>query len=137
MEKNKLKDLGLKVTIPRVKLLDLLSREGNRHMSAEDLYRSLLKQGDEVGLATIYRVLTQFEAVGLVEKHYFEGGYCVYELKQDEHHDHLVCIKCGRVEEFFDDIIEKRQLQVAKQLGFNIVDHSLNLYGHCAQCQKS
>lgn len=136
MEKNKLKDSGLKVTVPRVKLLELLSRKENRHMSAEELYKSLIAQGDDVGLATVYRVLSQFEAVGLVEKHYFEGGYCVYELKRDEHHDHLVCIECGRVEEFRDDIIEKRQIQVAKKLGFKIVDHSLNLYGNCSKCLK-
>jgi Fur family transcriptional regulator, ferric uptake regulator len=131
-----LKKAGLKVTLPRLKILQILESEENHHMSAEDVYRSLLEAGEDVGLATVYRVLTQFEAAGLVTRHYFEGGHSIFELNQGEHHDHLVCIKCGKVEEFVDEEIEVRQGAIAEKAGFKITDHSLNIYGMCPSCQE-
>ncbi len=131
-----LRDAGLKVTVPRVKILELLETSVRRHMSAEDVYRALLNQGEDVGLATVYRVLTQFEAAGMVERHHFEGGHSVFELKDNTHHDHIVCTGCGKVVEFEDAVIEERQRQVAESLGFRLTEHSLNLYGMCEDCQK-
>jgi len=135
MDSQPLKDAGLKVTTPRMKVLDILASDSNRHLSAENVYKALLDQGDDVGLATVYRVLTQFEEAGLVKRHHFEGGHSVFELSDGEHHDHLVCVKCGEVTEFFDEVIEQRQVAVAEERGFKITDHSLNIYGMCGKCQ--
>ena len=123
-----LKKVGLKVTLPRLKVLGLLEQAENHHMSAEDVYKALLESGDDVGLATVYRVLTQFEAAGLVLRHNFEGGHAVFELAQDEHHDHMVDTETGKVIEFCDPIIEKRQHEIAEEHGFELVDHNLTLY---------
>lgn len=131
-----LRKAGLKVTLPRVKILELLEHSPEHHMSAEDVYKSLLDQGEDVGLATVYRVLTQFEAAGIVERHHFEGGHSVFELKDREHHDHIVCVKCGKVMEFTDAIIEERQQKVAEEMGFRLTGHALHLYGECADCQR-
>nr|CAA6829925.1 MAG: Ferric uptake regulation protein FUR [uncultured Thiotrichaceae bacterium] len=133
MQEQDIKAAGLKVTQPRVKILELLSHAANQHLSAEDIYKVLLSNGDEIGLATVYRVLTQFEAGGLVHRHNFEGGQAVFELASDEHHDHMVCIKTGRVVEFYDEVIEQRQREIAEQHGFKIADHSLTLYGEFAE----
>lgn len=129
MEEQDIKRAGLKITQPRVKILDLLSNSTDQHLSAEDIYKELLANGDEIGLATVYRVLTQFETAGLVHRHNFEGGQAVFELASDEHHDHMVCVKSGRVVEFYDEIIEQRQREIAREHGFKITDHSLTLYG--------
>lgn len=131
-----LKKAGLKATLPRLKILELLENGDARHMSAEDVYKRLLELGEDVGLATVYRVLTQFESAGLVSRHHFEGGHSVFELNQGTHHDHLVCDKCGKVEEFFEETIEKCQNKVAEKLGYKITDHSLYIYGVCPECQK-
>ena len=133
MESDDIRDAGLKVTLPRVKILQVLEINEARHMSAEDVYRALMERGEEIGLATVYRVLTQFEGAGLVCRHHFEGGQSVFELDRGQHHDHIVCIHCGKVEEFFDDGIEKRQKAIAKERGFNISDHSLVIYGDCTR----
>lgn len=135
MDKSNLKKAGLKITLPRRKILEILENSPHHHLSAEDIYRSLGEAGDEIGLATVYRVLTQFQEAGLVVRHYFEGGQSVYELDHGTHHDHLVCVKCGHVEEFVDDIIEKRQEEIALSAGYFITDHSLNIYGICTGCQ--
>ena len=126
-----LKTSGLKVTTPRLRILNLFETSNVRHMTAEEVYRQLSKDGVDLGLATIYRVLTQFEQAGLLERHHFEGGRAVFELRQDGHHDHLVCLQCGRVEEFYDPQIERRQEKVAAERGFAIIDHSLYLYAEC------
>lgn len=131
-----LKKVGLKVTLPRLKILEILEKSKEHHLSAEDIYRVLLESNDDIGLATVYRVLTQFEEAGLVVRHHFEGGQSVFEMDHGAHHDHLVCVKCGHVEEFVDDVIEKRQEEIAKQAGYTITDHSLNIYGICGKCQK-
>ena len=131
-----LKNIGLKATLPRLKILEIFQRSAVRHLTAEDVYRNLLTEELDIGLATVYRVLTQFEEAGLVVRHHFEGGQSVFELDHGTHHDHLVCVKCGRVEEFLDNIIENRQREIAKQAGFTITDHSLNIYGVCASCGK-
>jgi len=123
-----LKKAGLKVTLPRLKVLSLLENADEHHMSAEDVYKALLDSGDDVGLATVYRVLTQFETAGLVLRHNFEGGHAVFELAQDEHHDHMVDTESGKVIEFFDPVIEERQKQIAEEHGYELVDHSLTLY---------
>ena len=136
LENSDLKKAGLKATGPRLKILEILESGGARHMSAEDVYRSLIEQGEEVGLATVYRVLTQFETAGLVRRHHFEGGNSVFELDQGEHHDHLLCVKCGRVDEFVDAVIEKRQQAVAANLGYEMTDHTLTIYGVCKECQR-
>jgi Fur family ferric uptake transcriptional regulator len=136
-ENQELRKAGLKVTLPRVKILQLLESSETRHMSAEDVYKALIEAGEEVGLATVYRVLTQFESAGLVMRHRFEGGNSVFELHSPEHHDHLVCNKCGKVEEFFDEVIEDRQELIASRFGFEITDHSLYLYGICSDCQRA
>ncbi|EKD74019.1 MAG: hypothetical protein ACD_45C00110G0001, partial [uncultured bacterium] len=130
-----LKKAGLKVTLPRLKILTILEQAKERHVSAEDVYRALLASKEEIGLATVYRVLTQFEAAGIVKKHHFESGQSVFELDDGGHHDHLVCIQCSQVEEFMDQAIEKRQQEVAEQAGFLMTDHSLNIYGLCKRCQ--
>ncbi|HRD68977.1 MAG TPA: ferric iron uptake transcriptional regulator [Legionella sp.] len=132
-DSQQLKNAGLKITLPRLKVLQILEQSGE-HLSAEGVYKALLESGDDVGLATVYRVLTQFEAAGLVSRHNFEGGYSVFELSQGEHHDHLVCVKCGRVEEFIDEIIEQRQKVIAEKAQFKMTDHALNIYGICPQC---
>src|SRR5215467_1284973 len=122
---------GLKVTLRRLKIFEILEGSTTRHLSAEDIYRILLESHEDIGLATVYRVLTQFEAAGLVTRHHFADGMAVFELNQGTHHDHIVCLDCGRVEEFVDTSIEERQTAVAQKLGFSIRDHSLILYGHC------
>lgn len=129
-ENQELRKAGLKVTLPRVKILQILDNavENGLHLSAEDVYKALLEAGDDVGLATVYRVLTQFEAAGLVERHNFEGGYSVFEMARDEHHDHMVCAETGEVIEFYDADIERLQKEVAKKHGFELVNHSLVLY---------
>ena len=128
-----LKSTGLKVTAPRLKVLELFQTSPERHLTAEDVYRRLLEEHSDIGLATVYRVLTQFEQAGLLMRHHFESGKAVYELKEGGHHDHLVCLQCGRVEEFYDAEIEKRQARVAKERGFAIHDHSLYLYADCVK----
>ena len=125
-----LKKAGLKATLPRLKILGILEAARDRHMTAEDVYKALLAAGEEVGVATVYRVLTQFESAGLIIRHNF-GDRAIYELNQGGHHDHIVCVKCGKVFEFFDNTIEKRQRQVADDAGFVIEDHTLYLYGVC------
>lgn len=134
-ENQELRKAGLKVTLPRVKILQLLESSENRHLSAEDVYKALIEAEEDVGLATVYRVLTQFESAGLVTRHRFEGDHSVFELTTVDHHDHLVCSKCGRVEEFYDEVIERQQDKIAANFGFEITDHSLYLYGICAQCR--
>ena len=134
-ESQEIRDAGLKITLPRVKILQILESSNIHHMSAEDVYKALLNNGEEIGLATVYRVLTQFEDAGLVVRHHFEGGHSVFEVASNEHHDHLVCVKCGRVEEFHDREIEQRQKEVANSLGFELTDHNLNMYGLCPGCQ--
>jgi Fur family ferric uptake transcriptional regulator len=128
-----LKSTGLKATLPRLKILELFQKSNQRHLSAEDIYRTVLEERSDIGLATVYRVLLQFEQAGLLKRSNFESGKSVYELNEGEHHDHLVCLDCGRVEEFFDAEIEDRQHQIAKLKGFEIADHSLSLYAHCKQ----
>ena len=128
-----LKTIGLKATLPRLRILELFEKSEVRHLSAEDVYKILLKEGTDSGLATVYRVLTQFEQAGLLVRHHFESGKAVYELNQGGHHDHLVCLQCGRVEEFYDADIEKRQTKVAEQRGFRISDHSLHIYADCTK----
>ena len=124
-----LKEAGLKVTSPRLKILSLLQLPENQHLSAEDLYKKLLEQGDEVGVATVYRVLNQFDDAGIVTRHHFEGGKSVFELTHQEHHDHLVCLKCGEVIEFNDSLIEEQQNLIAAKYGIKLTNHSLYLYG--------
>ena len=136
MERNDLRKVGLKVTLPRLKILEILEDNRQRHMSAEDLYKSLLDSGEDIGLATVYRVLTQFETAGLVVRHHFEGGHSVFELDDGEHHDHIVCVRCGRVDEFVDDVIEGRQEHIADEAGYQMTDHSLYIYGICPACQE-
>jgi Fur family ferric uptake transcriptional regulator len=134
-DQNDLKSAGLKATLPRLKILELFEKSEARHMSAEDVYKVLLNAGEEVGLATVYRVLTQFEDAGLLQRHHFESGKAVFELNIGEHHDHIVCVKCGRVEEFYDAEIEKRQQEAAESRGFKMQEHSLMIYGVCnPQC---
>ncbi|HTN33641.1 MAG TPA: ferric iron uptake transcriptional regulator [Marinobacter sp.] len=127
-ENAELRKVGLKVTLPRVKIFNILENTEEHHMSAEDVYKKLLEQGDDVGLATVYRVLTQFETAGLILRHNFEGGHAVFEMAGEEHHDHMVCTQTGKVIEFVDDVIEDRQHKIAKAHGYEIVEHSLILY---------
>jgi Fur family ferric uptake transcriptional regulator len=131
LDNQEIRKAGLKVTLPRVKILELLEHSAQRHVSAEDVYKMLLENDEEIGLATVYRVLTQFEAAGLVTRHNFEGGHAVFELDRGEHHDHIVCVSCGKVEEFIDQTIEKRQQEIAEEHNFEMVDHSLIIYGRC------
>jgi len=135
-ETQELKDAGLKITVPRLKILQILESSDVHHLSAEDVYKHLLGNGEEIGLATVYRVLTQFEDAGLVVRHNFEGGHSVFEIASNDHHDHIVCVKCGRVEEFTDPEIERRQQQIAENLGFELTDHNLNMYGLCPDCRQ-
>jgi len=128
-----LKTAGLKATLPRLKIINLFEQSTVRHLTAEDVYRQLLAEGLDVGLATVYRVLTQFEQAGLLVRHHFETGKAVFELNQGGHHDHLVCMQCGRVEEFFDAEIEKRQTKIARDRGFEISEHALYLYAECVK----
>ena len=127
-----LKNAGLKVTLPRLKILEVLQDPECHHVSAEDLYKKLIDIGEEIGLATVYRVLNQFDDAGIVTRHNFEGGKSVFELTQQHHHDHLICIDCGKVIEFTDDAIEVRQRNIAERHGIKLSNHSLYLYGHCA-----
>jgi len=128
-ENKELRKVGLKVTLPRVKILQILESSENKHMSAEDVYKALIEGDQDVGLATVYRVLTQFEAAGLVTRHHFEGGHSVFEVDSGDHHDHLVCMETGAVIEFQNDTIERLQEQIAEELGYELVDHNLVLYG--------
>ena len=132
-----LKNMGLKATFPRLKILELFENSNLRHMTAEDVYRALIAEGIDIGLATVYRVLTQFEQAGLLERHFFESGKAVFEINHGKHHDHFVCIDCGRVEEFYDPEIERRQNEIAAERGFAIQEHALYLYAHCGKkdCQ--
>ena len=131
MESSELRKAGLKVTLPRMKILEILETSETRHMSAEDVYKVLLEAEEEIGLATVYRVLTQFEAAGLVTRHHFEGGHSVFEMDEGHHHDHIVCNQCGKVVEFVEETIERCQEKVARKAGFSIRDHSLIIYGDC------
>ena len=130
-----LKSTGLKATLPRLKILDVFQKGAQRHMTAEDVFRVLLDERSDIGLATVYRVLTQFEQAGILLRSHFESGKAVYELNEGQHHDHLVCLDCGRVEEFYDAEIEKRQHDVARTKGFDIADHALSLYAHCTKSE--
>jgi len=130
---DELKSTGLKATLPRLKVLEIFQKGAQRHMSAEDVFRVLLEERSDVGLATVYRVLTQFEQAGILTRSNFEGGKAVYELNEGQHHDHLVCLDCGKVEEFFDAEIESRQNAVAKTRGFELAEHALSLYAHCTK----
>lgn len=131
-----LKATGLKATLPRLKILEIFQKNADRHLSAEDIYRLLLSDNLEIGLATVYRVLTQFEHAGILSRNYFEAGKAVFELNEGDHHDHIVCVSCGMVEEFHDDEIEERQSEIAKSHGFEMVDHTLAIYGRCARCRS-
>ncbi len=130
---HELKSTGLKATLPRLKILDVFQKGAQRHMTAEDVFRVLLEERSDIGLATVYRVLTQFEQAGILSRSHFESGKAVYELNEGTHHDHMVCLDCGKVEEFYDAEIEKRQHAVAKAKGFTIADHALSLYAHCTK----
>ncbi len=130
---DELKSTGLKATLPRLKILEIFQKGAQRHMTAEDVFRVLLLERSDVGLATVYRVLTQFEQAGILSRNHFESGKAVFELNEGQHHDHLVCLDCGKVEEFFDAEIEKRQHSVAKAKGFAIADHALSLYANCTK----
>ena len=133
MQIDDFKSTGLKATVPRLKILEVFERGVQRHMTAEDVFRHLLQEGADIGLATVYRVLTQFEQAGLLHRNHFESGKAVYELNEGQHHDHMVCLDCGRVEEFYDPEIEARQQAVAQAKGFEIADHALSLYAHCTR----
>lgn len=130
---NDLKTIGLKATLPRLRILELFEKSSVRHLSAEDVYKLLVKEGTDTGLATVYRVLTQFEQAGLLMRHHFESGKAVFELRQGGHHDHIVCVDCGHVEEFYDADIEKRQIEVAQARQFALQEHSLHLYATCTR----
>jgi Fur family transcriptional regulator, ferric uptake regulator len=132
-ESKDLRNTGLKATLPRLKVLELFHNSSERHMTAEDVFKILLNENADIGLATVYRVLTQFEQAGLLVRHHFESGKAVFELNEGSHHDHLVCLQCGKVEEFYDPEIEKRQIKIAKDRGFDIHDHSLYLYADCTK----
>jgi Fur family transcriptional regulator, ferric uptake regulator len=138
LETQDLRNAGLKVTLPRLKILEILEKQvDEHHLTAEKVYKILLSEDEDIGLATVYRVLTQFEAAGLVTRHHFEGGNSVFELAKGDHHDHILCMKCGKVDEFRDELIEARQKEIAQKLGYELTDHSLYLYGYCAACKKS
>ena len=136
MDKTDLKEAGLKTTLPRLKVLSILANSDTRHLSAEDVYRELLEDDSSIGLATVYRVLTQFVEAGLVIRHNFEGERAVFELNDADHHDHMICVQCNKVIEFYDRRIESQQDKVAEEHGFTITDHSLTLYGVCSSCNK-
>lgn len=135
MQDHELREVGLKVTAPRLKILHILEQANPHHLSAEAVYKKLMEQGEDIGLATVYRVLTQFETARLVHRHHFEGGHSVYELNTGEHHDHLVCVSCGAVSEFYDELIEKQQQYIAEKQDFQIKDHDHTIYGLCKNCQ--
>ena len=137
MDSAELKKAGLKATLPRLRILSILETHADEHLSAEDVYKALIDAGEDVGLATVYRVLTQFESAGLVIRHNFEGGRSVFELDSGQHHDHLVCLSCGKVVEFVDETIEQHQQDIAERNGFHILDHSLVIYGRCAACEST
>ena len=137
MASQDLRKAGLKVTLPRMKILQILEQSPQRHMSVEDMYRALIDSGEDIGLATVYRVLTQFEDAKIVTRHHFEGGHSVFELNEGPHHDHILCMKCGRVDEFVDAEIEKRQRRIADEAGYEMTDHSLYIYGICSKCKRS
>lgn len=130
-----LKNIGLKATVPRLKILEIFQTSEQRHLSAEDVYRILLNEHMDIGLATVYRVLTQFEQAGLLSRNNFESGKAIFELNEGKHHDHLVCLDCGRVEEFFDSEIEHRQQNIARERGFALQEHALSLYGNCTKTE--
>ena len=132
-EHDDLKKTGLKATLPRLKVLGIFEKNKDKHLSAEDIYKTMLKTGDEVGLATIYRVLTQFEQSGIIIRHHFESDKSVFELNEKDHHDHIVCLQCGFIKEFVDDEIEKRQNMIAEQNGFKIIEHALYIYADCKE----
>ena len=132
-----LKSSGLKATLPRIKILDIFQKSGQRHMTAEDVYKALLQDDADIGLATVYRVLMQFEQAGILERSHFESGKSVFELNEGKHHDHLVCLDCGRVEEFYDPEIEARQKHVAQVRGFKLEEHALALYAHCSKVKPA
>lgn len=137
LETQDLRNAGLKVTLPRLKILEILENQHiNHHLTAEQIYKILLTDNEDIGLATVYRVLTQFETAGLITRHHFEGGNSIFELDSGQHHDHIVCIKCGKVDEFTDDLIEAQQQKIAKKLGYNLTDHTLCLYGVCTNCKN-
>lgn len=131
MSHKDLKDAGLKATLPRMKIIKMLEGSGARHFSVEELYRKLLEDGEEISLATVYRVLAQFEAAGLVIRHHFKGNTAVYELDRGHHHDHMVCVCCGRIAEFMDETVERKLVEVAQGTGFSMVDHKLTMYVDC------
>jgi Fur family ferric uptake transcriptional regulator len=128
LQRQELRKAGLKVTLPRLKILEILESDKQRHLSAEDIYKELLETGEDIGLATVYRVLTQFETAGLVNRHNFEGGHSVFEMDEGEHHDHMVCVETGDVVEFINDDIERLQREIANKHGYELIDHSLVLY---------
>lgn len=140
MENQQLRKAGLKVTLPRVRILEVLQQcrdaADQQHLTAEEVYRQLIEGGAEIGLATVYRVLSQFEAAGLVKRHHFESGQAVFELNRGDHHDHIICLQCGKVEEFTDEVIEERQQRIARSRDFDLNDHSLVLYGNCLGCDR-
>lgn len=129
MESSDIKNAGLKLTLPRMKILELLESSDDRHLKAEDIYKMLLDSGGDIALATVYRVLTQFEAAGLVTRHHFDGGHAVFEINDGEHHDHMVDIASGKVVEFYDEVIERRQQEIASKYNFTITEHTMVLYG--------
>ncbi len=133
LSSKELKQVGLKVTLPRMKILEVLQERQDLHVTAEDIYKILLNSGEEIGLATVYRVLAQFESAGLIKRHHFESGHSVFELSQGDHHDHIVCLTCGKIEEVYDEAIEKRQHAIAEKLGFDLSEHCLILYGDCTK----
>ena len=137
-QNHELRKAGLKVTLPRVKILQILENaQGEHHMSAEDVYKTLLDAGEDVGLATVYRVLTQFESAGLVVRHNFDGGHAVFEISQEDHHDHMVCLESGEIIEFFDETIERRQQEIAEEHGFELTGHDAEIYGRCPACRAA
>ncbi|NQZ53830.1 MAG: ferric iron uptake transcriptional regulator [Piscirickettsiaceae bacterium] len=136
MESQDLRNVGLKVTLPRLKVLEILETTKQRHMSAEDVYKALLEMGEEIGLATVYRVLTQFQGAGLVSRLSIDDGHAVFELEDGTHHDHLLCVRCHQIEEFIDEVIEQRQRAIALEKGFEMTDHSLYIYGICQKCRQ-
>jgi Fur family ferric uptake transcriptional regulator len=133
---DELKNSGLKATLPRIKVLEVFQNTSQRHMSAEDVFKTLLAEGADVGLATVYRVLMQFEQAGILSRNHFEGGKAVFELNEGKHHDHMVCVSCGKVEEFYDAEIERRQQHIAKSRGYELHDHALSLYVLCQDCRQ-
>ena len=132
----KLKEVGLKITHPRIRVLEMLDQNRGKHATAEEIYRIFLERGEDIGVATIYRVLTQCEQAGLVDRLQFEGGRAMFELRDEEHHDHIVCVRCGTVSEFHDETIEQRQRAIAENAGFELEDHSMVLYGLCPACRS-